>query len=120
MLKSTLYIQRRNGTSSNDDVIRIYENDRYSELYQIVYSTPEWKKEVRFHMGRHLITNYIGDLLKSFNHDTDPFDYIQISTSIHPSVMYHISDLGNPEVRHLIEDMVYTAIRTPIERVNKE
>jgi len=120
MLKSTFYIQRREGRSSNDDVIRIYENDRYSELYQITYSTPEWKKEVRFHMGRHLVVNYISDLLKSLNHDTDPFEYIQVSTTIHPSVMYHISDLEKSDVRHLIEDMVTTAIRTPIQRVNKE
>lgn len=120
MLKSTFYIQRKEGRSSNDDVIRIYENQRYPELYQIVYSTPEWKKEVRFHMGRHLVGNYINDLLKSLNYDTDPFEYIQVSTSIHPSIMYHISDLENSDVRHLIEDMVATAIRTPIERVDKE
>ncbi len=120
MLKVTLYVQRQDTREDKDDVIKIYEDPDFLEMCRITYTTPELKKTSQFYMTRRLVTTYISDLLHSFVHDSDPFEYIQVTTAIHPSVNYHVSDLDSSHVRRLIEDMVYDAIKTPVERVKTE
>lgn len=118
MLKVTLYVQRKRGGEENDDIIKIYEDPDFSDMCRVTYTTPELEKTNQFYMTRHLVSRYISDLLSAFVHDNDPFEYIQVTTAIHPSVNYHMSELDNSRVRYLIEDMVYDAIKTPVVRVN--
>ena len=114
--KVSLFIQKRNTTSSEDDIISIFESPDYSEMYRIVYKPGEFKdKRNQFYLSRHLLQDYISDVLKSLNSDSDPFEYIQVSTAQHPSVLYHIGDLQRTETRHLIEDMIMAAARTPVD-----
>jgi hypothetical protein len=62
---------------------------------------------------------YLDDVLKTFRHDADPFEYVQVSTQIHPSVLYHVSELDCCQVRHLIVDTVEAAIERPVQRTKK-
>ena len=119
MLAATLYVQRNPDRTSEDDIIRIYAGDGMTEIHTVEYTTPETKKTSRFYMSRKVLIEYVGDLLKSLRHDTVPFECVQVTTAIHPSVVYHVADLDNDEVRHLIEDTVYNAVRIPVERVKK-
>lgn len=119
MLKATLYIQRATGGRANDDVIKVYETTENTDLYRIVYSTPEVKKDSQFHMGCHVASQYFGDLLKSLTYDTEPFEYVQLSTAIHPSVIYHVSDLDDSSIRHMVEDMLMESIRRPVDLVTR-
>lgn len=121
MLKATIYIQRKDGTGKkDDDVIDFYEDDDYQEMVRIKYSTPELQRNATFYLPIPRAINYLSDILKTFRHDADPFEYVQVSTQIHPSVLYHVSDLDNTEIRHLIEDTVEAAIRRPVRRVKKD
>lgn len=115
MLKATIYLQRKTG--EGDDILKIYEDELYVEMYRLVYEAPDIRKKNQFYLSRHLVGNYISDFLTSLRDDSDPFEYIQLSTVIHPTVLYHISDLERPATRHLIDDMITMAMRTPVEKV---
>jgi hypothetical protein len=119
MLKVTLNIQRPNGPSSSDDVIHMYDDDEFHDMVRIVYSTPEWKKSSEFFLPTVKAMDYIHTTLKTLTHDSQPFEYVQVSTSIHPSVLYHVLDLDDGEVRYLIEDTIEAALRRPVSRVKK-
>ena len=119
MILATLYVQRNPDRTSEDDVIRVYDSE-LPDVYTVEYMTPETKKASRFYMSRTVLLHYIGDLLKSLKYDAVPFECVQVTTAIHPSVVYHVADLDSADVRHLIEDTVYNAIKTPLERVRKE
>lgn len=121
MLKATLYIQRTTGRSSDDDdIIKFFEDDEYRDTVRIVYSTPELKKAFEFFMTVPQTLQYLSDTLKTLSYDASPFEHVQVSTTLHPSVLYHVSDMDRTEVRHLIEDTVGTALRRPLFRVKKD
>lgn len=120
MLKATLYIQRSNAPSvDSDDIIRLYEDDDIREMVRIVYSTPELRKGTAMYVPAPRAMAYISDLLKTLRHDSQPFEYVQVTTAIHPSILYHVSDMDNYEVRHLIEDTVEVALRQSVFRTKK-
>lgn len=114
MLKATLFIQRSRGGSKTDDIVKIYDAPWTRDLYRVVYSTPELKKHAHFYMDHRLVLDYISDTLKSLTYDVDPFEYVQLSTAIHPSVLYHVSDLDKTHVRHLVEDILCMTLKTNI------
>lgn len=120
MLKVTLFLQRKAGNESNDDSIRIYEDDSYIEMYKVVYSTCEVRRDAQFYMTRGNVVNYVSDLLKSLKYDSEPFEFVQITTAIQPSILFHLSDLDNSDVRHLIEDSVSTSMKVPVELVKRK
>jgi hypothetical protein len=120
MLKATLYIQRTDGRGpSSDDTIQIFEDETHHDMARVVYSTPELAKNAEFYLPTSKAILYIRDTLKTLRHDTQPFESVQVTTRIHPSVLYHVSDLDDYEVRHLIEDTIETAIRLPVFRTSK-
>ena len=120
MLKATLYIQRTNAPSADsDDIIRLYEDDDIREMIRIVYSTPELRKGTAMYVPAPKAMLYISDLLKTLRHDSQPFEYVQVTTAVHPSILYHVSDMDNYEVRHLIEDTVEVALRQSVFRTKK-
>ena len=119
MLKVTLHIQRANAPSSEDDVIYMYDDDEFRDMVRIVYSTPDWKKSSEFFLPITKAVDYIHTTLKTLTHDSQPFEYLQVTTSIHPSVLYHVADLDDSEVRYLIEETIEAALRRPVSRVKK-
>lgn len=119
MLKATLYLQRRTGGPGTDDILRVYEDDTYLEMYRLVYETPELSRVQEFYMSRHLVIEYLSDFVSALRYDSDPFENIQVSTAIHPSVLYHVSDLDSPRVRDLILDTILIAMRTPVQNKSK-
>jgi hypothetical protein len=121
MLKATIYFLRKDAPSEDtDDILRVYDDDEYRDTVRVVYSTPELGKDMSFYFTLSQAMVYISDTLKTLRHDSQPFEYIQVSTAIHPSILYHVSDMDIAEVRHLVEDTVETAIRRPVFRIKKQ
>lgn len=114
MLKATLFIQRKNGEREADDTIKIYDDKMMHDMVQIVYTTPDLDKGKKIFLPISKAIVYINDVLKSFEYDSDPFEYVQLSTAIHPSVLFHTSELEDRETRYLIQDMMEMAIRQPV------
>jgi len=120
MLKATIYIQRKNSSGAEtDDKILFYDDSDYHEMVRVVYSSPELRKDNAFYLTVPRAMGYLDDVLKTFRHDADPFEYVQVSTQIHPSVLYHVADLDCCSVRHLIVDTVEAAVTRPLQKVKK-
>jgi hypothetical protein len=117
MIRASIHVQR-DSNETNDDLLRISEtNVPGGDLFKITYKTPELQSAHRFHMARHLVGDFVSDLLKSLSLDTVPFESLQVTTCLQPTVVFHIADLESSETRHLIEDIIATAINTPCESV---
>lgn len=102
-----------------DDIIRIYEDEEYEEMFRVVYAPSGDKKMSQFFLTRSKVLDYIDDLLISLEYDTDSCEWVQVDTAIHPSVMYHVADLSNSSIRHHLENTVEAAMRANVERIRK-
>ena len=115
MLKAKLYFTRRQGT---DDIVQIYDDELYFEMTRVVYTPGEHtKKSNEFSLTRQQALSYVSTILRSMQTDTDPFEYVQVSTAIHPSVIYSVADVSEASTRFLIEDMVYDALKANVEEI---
>ena len=73
----------------------------------------------RSHMNRERIENYIHSLLKSLRADDDPFKSIQVSSSIYPSIMYEIENLGW-EDRENIMNIIMATLANNVTRLRSD
>lgn len=119
MNKCTIRLLRKTLTDSHDDIIRVYEDPEFYEMYRITFGCGELKKASEFYLDYGRTLEYISNVLKSLSYDTDPFEKVQVETAIHPAVLYHVADMGDREVRHMIEDIVASALRRPVEHVRR-
>jgi hypothetical protein len=120
MLKATLYLQRStNDTVDNDDIIRIYDDEYHHTMVRVVYSTPELRKDTEFITSTPEAMLYVRDILKSLPRDSQPFVTLQITTAIHPSILYPVEDLVDTDTRYLIEDTVESALRHNVIRTRR-
>lgn len=115
MLKAKLFFTRRSGP---DDIIQIFDDEIYFEMVRVVYTPGDHtKKSNEFHMTRSATMNYISTIFKSMEEDTDPFEYVQIQTAIHPSIMVSVADVSERGPRWRLEDMVEQAITANVEEI---
>jgi hypothetical protein len=114
MLKATVHFITKNNC---DDILRIFDDDEYEDMYRVVYKPHDVSTGLnQVHLSYSDLKDYFSTILKSLENDNDPFEYIQILTPIHPSVIYHTSDLEDREIRWRVEDMVFLACRKAIWR----
>lgn len=116
MLKATLRFIRNNDTPTRDDVINLYVDDSCTEMVRIVFRTADLKKPSEFWLDERRTNGYVSTILKSMQHDMDPFEYIQVDTAMHPTVLYHVGDVDDREIRWAIEDAVADALHQAIHR----
>lgn len=115
MLKAKLFFTRRDGA---DDIIQLYDDEEYFEMVRIVYTPGEHTKTSNeFYLTRRDAFGYVSTILKSLLSDNDPFEYVQIQTAIHPSIMYPVSELEESRTRWLVEDMIRDAIHANVGEV---
>lgn len=111
MIGTTLLFTRKDKGSAHDDKITIAPYSGSREIFEITYRSPGFKMDRRFLASFPTTLNYLEDILTSMRHDTDPFEYIQILTNIHPDILYHMSDMDESMVRDLILDMIRDSMR---------
>ena len=119
MNKCTIRLLRKSLSETDDDIIRVYEDPDFAEMYRITFRSSDVKKASEFYLDHGRTLGYISTVLKSLTYDADPFERVQVDTVLHPSVMYHVADLDDASVRHLIEDAIDFAIRRPVEHVRR-
>ncbi len=111
---ATIYLTQKNG---NDDIITVSHDEAYRSMYKIVYAANDSATKSKFYLCERDTMDYVSDVLKSLNSDVDSFVNIQITTAIHPSIMYCVPDLADDNIRWQIEDMILAALRTNVHRV---
>lgn len=115
MLKVKLYFTRRNGP---DDIIQLYDDEEYFEMVKIIYTPGDHTKTSNaFWLTRRDTFSYLSSILKSLQSDNDPFEFVQVQTAIHPSVMYPVSEFEESRARWLIEDMIQDAIHANVAEI---
>ncbi len=99
-----------------DDVIRFWPAPHLIEHY-IVEFTPSdlTKSKYKFSLNQQELKLYIQSLLDLLRYDNEPFDDIQLTTKMIPSVIFSIADLDRTHIRGLIEYNIMNALDTPIE-----
>lgn len=110
MIKIRILLTRKEGGGiENDDKVLVesYEHG----LFQVTYSTPEVRRNKSFVATESRVMDYLEDVVYSVSRDTDPFSHIQLSTCIHPSVMYEIADLYDKDICDILLNMSADALR---------
>lgn len=120
-IKCTLRFLRSGEDEDCDDVIIIRSMAVSPDLFQVTYRPGDTSSRTSYEasMSRSTVMTYVTDVLKSMRYDVDPFDRIQVLTDMHPSVMYSASDMDDVIARKLVENMVYTSLRTRVLHVRR-
>ncbi len=115
MLKVKFFFTRCRG---EDDIVQIYDDDTYFEMTRVVYTPGDHAKTSNsFYLSRSDALRYVSTMLKSMETDTDPFEFVQVQTAIHPSIMVSIADVSERETRWRLEDMVEQALYANVEEI---
>lgn len=113
----SLLFTRKNHNSHHDDKIIVRTHERSHDVFEVTYSSPELRLDRQFSASLSSVIHYIEDSLTSMRHDIDPFENIQVTTSIHPSVLYHVSDMDESSVRDLILNMLRDSLRFDVSTI---
>lgn len=117
MYATRILFTRRDLGESSDDAILVTADPDTPDIFEVVYRTPEVKMDRKFFASYSGVLDYIEDTLTSMRHDMDPFENIQVLTAIHPSVLYHVSDMDESVTRDLIIKMIGDSLRRSVARV---
>lgn len=71
----------------------------------------------RSYLNRHRLETYVHSTLNSLRADHDPFEFIQVSSSVFPSFMYRVEDMSW-EMRETIMDVIMTTITSDVTRIH--
>ena len=111
MVSFTLLFTRKDKGSAHDDKIIVSRHEECSDIFDVVYRSPELRSDRKFIASFSGVLSYVEDVLTSMRHDIEPFENIQMMTVIHPSVLYHVSDMDESMVRDLILNMARDSMR---------
>lgn len=121
MFKANIRLLTSGKGPRDDEVInfREVEYEDGGRMFDVTYSSPDLKLTRSFVGPEYKVLQYLEDILSSVRHDTQPFEHIQVSTAIHPPILYHAMDMDDSDIRHLILNMVRDSLRTTISRKPK-
>ena len=115
MLKVKLFFTRRNG---DDDIVQMYDDETHVDMVRVVYTPGDHtKKSNVFHLTTRDVLSYVDNILRAMGNDVDPFEFVQIQTAIHPSIMFSAMDVGCRRIQDVLDDMIFQAIRVNVEEV---
>ena len=115
MQKVKLYFTRRTGS---DDIIQMYDDETHVDMVRLVYTPGDHtKRSHEFYMTSRDVLSYVRNILNAMNNDVDPFEFVQIQTAIHPSIMFSAMDIGCRRTQDVLDDMIFQAIRVNVEEV---
>ena len=100
----------------NDDKIFFSPARGIPGSFEVVYCPGDMETTYRFIMDTDKSAKYVHYLLKSLKNDTDPFEFLQVTTKMSPSVIYDIDDLASIRTRSFIEDSIMLALTSGVVR----
>ena len=103
--------------SAHDDRISIRPYNGSCDIFEVKFHTPDLKCDRKFLASFSGVLSYVEDILMSMRCDADPFENIQLSSSIHPSVFFHVSDMDESGNRDIIMNMVRDSMRFSVTSV---
>ena len=111
----SLMVVRDENNKSRDDVIRFSSSSTRPDMVDISTSFEGKEHQYSTTMTRDRCPHYLRTLIRSLVNDDDPFESIQINSSLFPSVMYKLEDLkDNSLVIDTIHDLIYVSFNTHV------
>lgn len=117
MLRLRLYLIYKDGRK--DDTISIHSTCS-GNLFRVVVRPSEYE-ETQFEtfMSTNKVLDYIHNSLKSLQYDVDPYEQVQITCMMAPTILYHVADMSDADVRHLIDDILYDELTCHVRQVDQ-
>ena len=118
MLRLRLYLIYKDGRK--DDTISIHSTCS-GDLFRVVVRPSEYE-ETQFEtfMSTNKVLDYIHNSLKSLQYDVDPYEQVQITCMMAPTILYHVADMSDADIRHLIDDILYDELTCHVRQVDQE
>ncbi len=102
MLVTTLHFIR-NGDP--DEILRIFRKG--PDSFKCVFQPGDVRASFSFYLDRESLREYVlGTISMVAEDDMDPYEEVQVSTMIHPRIIFHVSDLSKEEVSDRMWDMI--------------
>jgi hypothetical protein len=115
-----LYLTRADASARDDDSIVFNTVPGLPDMIKVVvtYAATGTQENSSFSnsfvVSRSGAYGYVMSLVASILRDTDPFEHLQISSAMFPSVIYAVEELEDDDIRAAIQDIVYATLNTTI------
>lgn len=100
MARTSIHLEKK---GRKDDVIIFTPRGDYVE---VSYKDGDKPGTYTFELHREEITMYISDLLLGLSKDADPFEYIQVTPSTGPAVLYNTWELADYTMADVIQRQI--------------
>lgn len=97
-----------------DDILRVYRSTFDNDYFKVTFTGNEGTADAKSYstyMSESRLLRHIDTILDTLRLDHVPFEEVQVTTPIHPIVMYHVSQLDNLDVLRAIGEAAATALR---------
>jgi hypothetical protein len=111
----TIMVVRDENNKSRDDVIRFSSSSARPDMVDVSTSFEGKKHEYNTTMTRDRCPHYVRTLIRSLVKDDDPFESIQVNSSLFPSVLYKLEDLEDDTLTQTtLHDLVCVSFGTHV------
>lgn len=102
MLVLTLHFIR---PSERDEVLKVFRK-RMNE-FKCCFSPADMQSSYEFYLTKEALFTYIHSTLQVVaQDDMDPYEEVQVSTMVHPRILFHVSDIMKPEAYGRMLNMI--------------
>jgi len=103
-----------------DDILRVFRSTFDTDYFSVTFTTTGNEGDSRAYstyMTESRVLRHIDTILDALRLDQVPFEEVQVTTPIHPIVMYHVSQLDNLDVLRTIGETAAIALRSRVRRL---
>jgi len=103
-----------------DDILRVFRSTFDTDYFNVTFTTTGNDGDSRAYstyMTESRVLRHIDTIMDSLRLDQVPFEEVQVTTPIHPIVMYHVSQLDNLDVLRTIGETAAAALRSRVRRL---
>jgi hypothetical protein len=117
MNKCTLrFLRPASSDVTKDDVLTIRTDSEFADMLYVRFVPGELTRtHYEFYLDPEATVKYLLSILQSLVTDVDPYEYLQVETAIHPTVLYRVADLNEWRVRTNVEELLSSAVRRTID-----
>lgn len=107
----------RSDSDTEDDILSVYSTD-IRGIVRVVMKPGDFVRTANeSYMQATRVEMFISTVMRSLEHDVDPFQYVQFLSAMSPSVMYSVPDLCDPMVRSRLVSSIHQVLQMDVERI---
>ena len=96
-----------------DEILKVFKVG--SNLYKCAFIPGNVKSSYSFKVTKSQLLDYVDTMLRAVvKDDVDPYEQVQVSTMIHPRILFHVSDMTSLQTVDRAWEMFISVINFPI------